>query len=129
MAGFVSETPGHSSNLQDYADEEVEDDNLFGDDDSDNDKNYEPQSSESSESDDNDVRHNISKPVKNKVRAKSITNPLTSTLTNQNLLDEDLYLTSDEYDSNEHEVDLEEESIPNREVKNASKCKQKGKNV
>ncbi|VEN50650.1 unnamed protein product [Callosobruchus maculatus] len=51
-----TESCSNNSNFQVTDNEEDEDDNLFDGDDSDADKNYEPTSGESSESDESDVR-------------------------------------------------------------------------
>lgn len=96
-------------------------------DDSDADKNDEPQSGESSDSDDNDGRPILCKQSKNNVRNKTSTKTMASEQPIQNLLAENLYLTSDNENTVENQAVLEERGGAKRKLKNKTKSTQQGK--
>nr|CAH7753232.1 unnamed protein product [Callosobruchus chinensis] len=87
------ESCSNNSNFHVTDNEDDEDDNLFGGDDSDADKNYEPTSGESSESDENDVRPRGGSEKNKKIVIKPMESEGTAV---QDVFAEDLHLSSAE---------------------------------
>nr|CAH7763754.1 unnamed protein product [Callosobruchus chinensis] len=110
------ESCSNNSNFHVTDNEDDEDDNLFGGDDSDADKNYEPTSGESSESDENDVRPRGGSEKNKKIVIKPMESEGTAV---QDVFAEDLHLSSAE--------DGNPEKNAKRKVKNKTSCTQPGK--
>lgn len=119
------------SNLSPNEDDYIEIDELFGDDDTDTDKNYEPSSSESDSSDGLPRLNQLQKKVsQNKSRPNYYKTNTNEQHLQTEILEEDLYLTSDDENIAENEVGLgpiQETCSVKRKVKNKPKSAQIGR--